>query len=88
LDRNGINTIIDAAENRRRYRELARQTLNKFVLAYAKCPLEICFNREQNRGVAFGAPDRIHKKGLKGRSVTVSGLNVPHEAPLNADVVS
>lgn len=87
LNMNNINTIIDATGNRRRYRELARQTLDKFVLAYAKCPLEICVNREQNRGVAFGAPNRIYKKGLEGKSVTVPGLNVPYEEPDNADLV-
>jgi adenylylsulfate kinase len=87
LNKNGINVIIDATGNRRCYRDHARQTLDKFVLVYAKCPLEICINREKHRHYTFGAPKRVYEKGLEGKSVTVPGINVPYEEPANADLV-
>ena len=82
LNKKGINTIIDATGNRRHYREVARKTLKNFALAYAKCPFDTCVNREQKRDFAFGAPEKIYK------NMTVPGLNVPYEEPLNADVAS
>jgi adenylylsulfate kinase len=87
LNQNGINTIIDATGNLRLYRALARNTLKPFAIAYAKCSLNVCIRREEERGETFGAPTEIYKKGKDGRSITVPGLNVPYEEPRNADIV-
>lgn len=87
LNQNGINVIIDATGNLSRYRDLARRTLENFVIAYAKCSLEICVERERRREKTFGAPTEIYEKGLSGRSTTVPGLNVPYEEPLDAEIV-
>jgi len=87
LNQNGVNTIIDATGNMRRYRDLARRTLENFAIAYAKCPLEVCIERERRRGKTFGAPTEIYERGRDGRSLTVPGLNVPYEEPLDAEIV-
>ena len=87
LNENGVNTIIDATGNKRKYRDLARATLTNFALAYTKCPLEICIERENIRKMIFGAPSEIYRKGYNGRSTTVPGLNVPFEEPLDAETV-
>lgn len=87
LNENGVNTIIDATGNKRKYRDLARTTLTNFALAYTKCPLEICIERENKRKMIFDAPSEIYKKGYNGRSTTVPGLNVPYEEPLDAEII-
>ncbi len=86
LNLNGVNTIIDATGNLRLYREAARENLENFAIAYVKCPLDVCIERERKRGITFGAPKEIYDKGLKGRSTTVPGLNVPYEEPLDAEI--
>lgn len=87
LNQNGVNVIIDATANLREYREMGRRELKNFILIYAKCPLEICVEREEGRRISFGAPREIYLKGFDGRSSTVPGINVPYEEPLDADVV-
>lgn len=87
LNQNGINTIIDATGNLRRYRYSARRMLENFSIAYVKCPLKLCIEREGRRRNTFGAPHEIYAKGADGRSATVPGLNVPYEEPLDAEIV-
>ncbi|RLI43796.1 adenylyl-sulfate kinase, partial [Candidatus Bathyarchaeota archaeon] len=38
LTQNGVNVIIDATGNRRRYRDKARKEISKFIEAYVRCP--------------------------------------------------
>lgn len=86
LTRNGINVIIDATGNRRSYRDKAREKIKKFIEVYVKCPLEICMEREKSRKKTYGAPKDIYKKALTGKSLTVPGVGVPYEEPLNPEV--
>ena len=87
LNENGVNVILDATGNLRKYRDLARRELQKIAIVYARCPLEVCIMRERKRRQSYGAPSDIYQKGLNGRSTTVPGLNVPYEEPLDAEVV-
>lgn len=87
LNQNGINVIIDATGNLSRYRDQTRCVLKNFAIAYAKCPLNICIEREKKRRKKYGAPPEIYKKGTDGRSKTVPGLNVPYEEPLDAEII-
>ncbi|OPY26476.1 MAG: putative adenylyl-sulfate kinase [Methanocella sp. PtaU1.Bin125] len=77
----GVNVIIDATGNLRRYRDNAHVLIGDFGEIYIKCPLEVCMARESGRKAQF-APRGIYKKGKTGRSATVPGLNVPYEEPL------
>jgi adenylylsulfate kinase len=77
----GVNVIIDATGNLRRYRDNAHVLISDFGEIYIKCPLEVCMARESGRKAQF-APAGIYKKGKTGRSATVPGLNVPYEEPL------
>ena len=87
LAENGVNVIIDATGNRRKYRDKARQEIPKFMEAYIKCPLEVCIKRESKRGMdVYGAPKGIYAKALAGESKTVPGLGAPYEEPLNPEV--
>lgn len=81
----GHNVIIDATGNRRRWRELARESIPIFYEVYLRCPLEICAERERRRIDSHGAPKDIYKKGEKGWPVP--GVNVPYEEAQTPDIV-
>ena len=81
----GHNVIIDATGNRRAWRKLARQLVPDFIEVYAKCPLEVCVEREKARTERHGAPKGIYDKGGKG--APVPGVNVPYEEPEQPEVV-
>jgi len=87
LVKNGVNVIIDATGNLRKYRENARRKMRKFVEVYVKCPLEVCIEREVKRGKRFYAPKEVYGKAFRGESSTVPGLGAPYEEPLNPEVV-
>ena len=88
LTRNGVNVIIDATANRRKYRDHARREIPRFMEAYVRCPLEVRIQREADRGKgAFYAPRDIYKKAITGKSTTVPGIEVPYEEPLHPEVV-
>jgi len=82
----GINLIIDATGNRRRYRDICRGMISRFAEIYLKCPLELCIEREKRRIEYSHAPERIYEKAFAGKSRTVPGVQVPYEEPLNAEL--
>ena len=87
LTENGINVIIDATGNRRRYRQSARTKIRQFIEAYLNCPLKVCMERETKRGKTFQAPKDIYKRAIKGEAPTVPGIGAPYEAPLHPEVI-
>jgi adenylylsulfate kinase len=87
LTENGINVIIDATGNRRRYRDQAREQITQFFEVYLRCPLDLCIQREAQRRDTHLAPKRIYKKGFAGKSETVPGVNVPYEEPIHPELV-
>lgn len=86
LTQNGMNVIIDATANRRRYRDAARRSIPRFAEIYLKCPLEVCMQRERRRKRRFGAPSRIYSKARTGASKTVPGVGVPYERPFSPEL--
>lgn len=80
----GINVIVDATANRRRYRDLARSLFPSFAEIYIKAPLEACMIRESQRDAVF-APKGIYKKGVEERAA-VPGINVDYEEPPSPDI--
>jgi adenylylsulfate kinase len=86
LTENGVNVVIDATGNLRRYRENARAQIPKFIEAYLECPLEICMQRESKRTETHLAPKKIYEKALKGKAPTVPGIGQPYEEPVNPEV--
>ncbi|MEM2117648.1 MAG: adenylyl-sulfate kinase [Candidatus Bathyarchaeia archaeon] len=86
LTQNGVNVVIDATGNLRRYRENAREQIPKFIEAYLECPLEVCMKRETKRGKTYQAPKQIYAKALKGKAPTVPGIGQPYEPPLNPEI--
>lgn len=87
LTKNGVNVIIDATGNLRRYREAAREKISNFLEVYLSCPLEVCIERESKRKRTYGAPTQIYAKAFEGKAPTVPGVGQPYEEPLNPDVI-
>jgi adenylylsulfate kinase len=86
LTRNGVNVVIDATGNLRRYRDSARQRIPRFIEAYLECPLEVCMQREANRGKTYHAPKRIYSRAKRGQATTVPGIGQPYEPPLKPEI--
>jgi len=84
LVRYGHDVIIDATGNMRRWRDLARNLIDRFGEIYLKCPLETCIERERSRFESHGAPGKIYEKGKAGWPVP--GVTVPYEEPLNPEL--
>ncbi|MEM2942433.1 MAG: adenylyl-sulfate kinase [Candidatus Bathyarchaeia archaeon] len=88
LTDNGLNVIIDATGNMRRYREACRAQVNRFIEVYLKCPIEVCMGREESRRETFQAPRGIYRKARAGESRNVPGLGAPYEPPENPEVLA
>jgi len=86
LTQNGVNVVIDATGNLRRYRENARKQIAHFMEAYLDCPMEICIEREARRGKTYEAPKQIYSKALEGKAPTVPGVGQPYEQPLKPEI--
>jgi adenylylsulfate kinase len=86
LTRNGVNVIIDATGNLRRYREHAREQISRFVEAYLECPLEVCIQRETQRQETHQAPEQIYERALRGDTSTVPGIGQPYEPPRKPEI--
>jgi len=83
LNDEGVNVIVDACANRRRYRDLARRLIPHFGEAYVKAPIDVCIEREKER-VAEYAPQGIYDKAASGAAVP--GVNVSYEEPLDPEI--
>ena len=80
----GINVIIDATANRRRYRDFARGLIPNFAEVFIRAPLPVCMEREAKRNAKF-SPKNIYKKAA-GEKASVPGVNVAYEEPLSAEI--
>jgi adenylylsulfate kinase len=74
LVQNGVNVLFAATASRRRYRDRARQAIERFMEVYVHCSLETCMARDEKG---------IYAKGLAGKATTVPGLQVPYQEPQN-----
>ena len=85
LSEAGMNVIVDATANRRRYRDLARRLVPNFSEVYVKASLPTCIERERGRKAAF-SPRGIYARA-GGVGATVPGADVPYEEPIDPGVV-
>jgi adenylylsulfate kinase len=85
LTERGIDVIIDATGNLRKWREFARQLIPGYLEVYLKCPIEVCIQREKSRPESHEAPKDIYRKGEAGWPVP--GMVVPYEEPVNPEIV-
>ena len=73
----GVNVIIDATANRKRYRDLARRLIPRFAEVYVSCSLNTCVQREAHRVTEF-TPPGIYERS-RATEGTVPGVNVAFE---------
>ncbi len=78
LTQNGVNVVWAATANRQRYRDRARESIERFVEVYVRCPLEVCMARD---------PKGLYEKGLAGEISRLPGLQAPYEVPHRPELV-
>jgi adenylylsulfate kinase len=80
----GINIIIDATANRRRYRDFARRLIPNFAEVFIRTPLPVCMEREAKRKAKF-SPKEIYRKATEEKAA-VPGVNVAYEEPHSPEI--
>jgi adenylylsulfate kinase len=80
----GLNVIVDATANRRRYRDLARRLVPQFAEVYIRADIDTCISREAYREAEF-APKGIYKMAALEKAA-VPGVNVDYEEPLSPEI--
>ena len=73
----GVIVVFDATASRRAYRDFARSVISRFIEVSVECPLTTCMERDRKG---------TYRKGQRGDSLTVPGLQLPYEAPINPDL--
>jgi adenylylsulfate kinase len=73
----GVTVIFDATASRRIYRNFVRSAIPRFIEVAVECPLTTCMERDQKG---------TYRKGQRGESLTVPGLQSPYEPPINPDL--
>ena len=73
----GVTVVFDATASRRVYRDFARSMIPRFIEVSVECPLATCMERDRKG---------TYRKGQRGESLTVPGLQSPYEAPANPDL--
>ena len=71
----GRPVIFDATANRRRYRDAAREAIDRFVEAWVDTPPEVCAARD---------PKGLYRDN---RIASLPGVRAPYEAPFRAEIV-
>jgi len=74
----GVTVVFDATANRRAYREFARRLIPRLLEIAVNCPLNVCMERDKKG---------TYRKGARGESSTVPGLQEPYEAPASPDLL-
>jgi adenylylsulfate kinase len=77
LAAHGVTVLFDATASRRIYRDFARSVIPRFIEVAVECPLSTCIDRDRKG---------TYRKGQRGESLTVPGLQSPYEAPINPDL--
>lgn len=73
----GVTVIFDATANKRIYRDFARSLIPRFIEVAVECPLGLAMARDYKG---------TYRRGQRGESSTVPGLQDPYEAPLHPEV--
>ena len=78
LSDHGVNVLLDATANLRKYRDDMRAAVPQFMEVYARCPLEVCAQRD---------PKGIYAAARMGKTTTVPGMQDPYEEPEHPEVI-
>lgn len=78
LSRNGVAVLTSFISPYREMRDRARREVTNFVEIYAKCPVEVCMERDIKG---------MYQKAIRGEIKEFTGVSDPYEEPLNAEIV-
>ncbi|HTC22036.1 MAG TPA: adenylyl-sulfate kinase [bacterium] len=78
LTRNGVAAIASVISPYREARDYNRQKIKNFVEVYARCPIEVCAQRDLKG---------LYQKAQAGEIKGFTGVDDPYEPPLNPEVV-
>ncbi len=78
LSDHGVNVLLDATANLRKYRDEMRAVVPRFMEVYIRCPLDICAARD---------PKGIYAAARTGKATTVPGMQEPYEEPEHPDLI-
>ena len=78
LSRNGVAVLTSFVSPYREIRAESRREIENFIEAYAKCPVDVCIQRDVKG---------MYQKAIRGEIKEFTGISDPYEAPLNAEIV-
>lgn len=78
LTRNGVWAIVAAVSSLRKFRDRARDQVDKFVEVWVDCPIDVCKKRD---------PSGLYARAERGEVNDIAGLHQPYEEPLKPEVV-
>jgi adenylylsulfate kinase len=78
LSRNGVVAVAAAISPYRNIRDEVRQSIGRFVEVYAKCPVEVCEERDFKG---------LYEKARRGEIENFTGVSDPYEEPFHPEVV-
>jgi len=78
LSRNGVAVLTSFISPYREMRDRARGETTNFIEVYAKCPVDICMQRDVKG---------MYQKAIRGEIKEFTGVSDPYEEPLNAEIV-
>jgi adenylylsulfate kinase len=78
LSEHGVNVLLDATANLRKYRDEMRAAVPCFVEIYVRCPLDVCAARD---------PKGIYAATQKRKTTTVPGIQEAYEEPEHPEVM-
>ncbi|MBE3129450.1 MAG: adenylyl-sulfate kinase [Acidobacteria bacterium] len=78
LSRNGVAVLTSFISPYREMRDRARKETTNFVEIYAKCPLDVCIQRDIKG---------MYQKAIRGEIKEFTGISDPYEEPQSAEIV-
>jgi adenylyl-sulfate kinase len=78
LSRNGVAVLVSFISPYREMRDRARKEATNFVEVYAKCPLDVCIERDVKG---------MYQKAIRGEIKEFTGISDPYEEPQSAEIV-
>jgi adenylyl-sulfate kinase len=78
LSRNGVAVLTSFISPYREMRDHARQEATNFLEVYAKCPVDVCMQRDVKG---------MYQKAIRGEIKEFTGVSDPYEEPLNPEIV-
>lgn len=78
LSRNGVAVLTSFISPYREMRDRARSETTNFVEVYAKCPVDVCMQRDVKG---------MYQKAIRGEIKEFTGVSDPYEEPVKAEIV-